>query len=97
MDRFRPNLVVAGCTAFAEDAWPRFRLGGVIFRALGPSARCLVTTTDQLTGERRREPLPALAAYRRDPTDSTKVNFGQNLINETKSGAIRVGDPVEVL
>lgn len=97
MDRFRPNLVVAGCTAFAEDAWPRFRLGGVIFRALGPSARCLVTTTDQLTGERSREPLPALAAYRRDPTDSTKVNFGQNLINETKSGAIRVGDPVEVL
>jgi hypothetical protein len=55
-----------------------------------------VTTTDQLTGERGKEPLRTLATYRRDATDPTDVNFGQNLINETKSGTFRVGDTVEI-
>ncbi len=96
MNRFRPNLVVSGCAAYAEDTWPRFRIGEVAFRAAGPSSRCIVTTTDQLTGERGKEPLRTLATYRRDPTDPTDVNFGQNLINETKSGTVRVGDAVEL-
>ena len=96
MDRFRPNLVVTGCTAFAEDAWPRFRIGSVTFRAAGPCSRCIMTTTDQFTGARTGpEPLRTLATYRRDPADSTDVNFGQNLINETKSGTVRVGDSIE--
>jgi uncharacterized protein YcbX len=97
MNRFRPNLVVAGCPAFAEDTWPRLRIGGMIFRAGGPCARCVVTTTDQLTAGRGKEPLRTLAGYRRDPIDPTDVNFGQNLIHETKSGTLRIGDPVEVL
>jgi uncharacterized protein YcbX len=97
MDRFRPNLVVTGCAAFAEDTWPRFRVGDAIFRAGGPCARCSVTTTDQLTAERGKEPLRTLATYRRDPADPTDVNFGQNLIHETKSGTIRVGDKMTPL
>lgn len=97
MNRFRTNLVVSGCNAFAEDAWPRFRIGSVIFRAGGPCARCPVTTTDQETAERGKEPLRTLATYRRAPTDPTDVHFGQNLINETKSGSLRVGDGVELL
>ena len=97
MDRFRANLVITGCTAFAEDTWARFRIGQVIFRAGGPCGRCVVTTTDQLTAERGKEPLRTLAAYRRDAANPTDVNFGQNLIHETKSGALRVGDAVEVL
>jgi len=96
MSRFRPSLVVAGCPAGVEDTWPRFRLGSAIFRAAGPSIRCIVTTTDQLTGERGKEPLRTLATYRRDATDPTGVIFGQNLINETKSGTLRLGDPVEL-
>lgn len=97
MNRFRPNLVVTGCAAFAEDTWPGFRLGNVTFRAAGQSLRCIVTTTDQLTGERGKEPLRTLATYRRDAIDSTDVKFGQNLIHETKSGTLRVGDAVEIL
>lgn len=97
MNRFRPNLVVSGCDAYAEDAWPRFRIGAVVFRAAGPCARCIVTTTDQLTAERGKEPLRTLATYRRDPADPTDVNFGQNLIHETKSGTLRIGDPLELL
>ena len=97
MSRFRPNLVVSGCPAFAEDTWPRFRIGGVVFRAAGQSVRCIVTTTDQLTGERGKEPLRTLATYRRNVIDPTDVNFGQNLINETKSGRLRVGDAVVLM
>lgn len=97
MDRFRPNLVVAGCAAFAEDAWPRVRIGGAMFRAGGPCARCIVTATDQLTGECGKEPLRTLSTYRRDAVDPAGVNFGQNLIHETKSGTLRVGDTVTPL
>jgi uncharacterized protein YcbX len=97
MNRFRPNLVIAGSPAFAEDAWPRVRVGPIVFRSGGPCARCIVTTTDQFTGERDVEPLRTLAAYRRDAEDSTRVNFGLNLTHETKSGALRIGDRVEPL
>lgn len=92
MDRFRPNLVLDGCDAFAEDGWPRLRIGSVVLRNGGLCARCIVTTTDQLTGERGKEPLKTLAAFRRDEKDPTDVNFGVNLIHETKRGIIRVGD-----
>ena len=97
MDRFRPTLVVSGCPAFAEDHWSRLRIGGITFRSGGPCARCIVTTTDQLTGERGHEPLRTLATYRRDPTDSTRINFALNLTHETKSGHLRVGDVIEIL
>jgi len=97
MDRFRTNLVITGCPAFAEDTWTRIRIGEVVFRALGPSARCIVTTTDQMTGARGVEPLRTLATFRRDALEHSHVNFGQNLVNESKSGVIRVGDAVEVL
>ncbi len=97
MNRFRPNLVVAGCAPFAEDTWPRFRLGGVVFRSVDPCARCVITTTDQRTAARGKEPLRTLATFRRDAHDPTNVNFGQNLVHETKRGTLRVGDPVELL
>jgi uncharacterized protein YcbX len=95
MNRFRPNIVVSGCDPFAEDHWLRFRIGGAILRHGGLCARCIVTTTDQLTGERTgKEPLKTLASYRRDRVEPSDVNFGTNLIHETKSGTIRVGDEV---
>jgi len=97
MNRFRPNLVVNGCDAFAEDAWLRLRIGNVVFRTAGPCARCPITTTDQLTAVRGKEPLKTLATYRRDPADPTDVNFGINLIHETKRGTLRVGDALTVL
>ncbi len=97
MERFRPNLVVDGCEAFDEDRWGRFRIGGVTFQAGGPSVRCVMTTTDQLTGERGKEPLSTLATFRRNPKDSTQILFAQNLIHETKGGVIKVGDSLTLL
>ena len=95
MNRFRPNLVIAGGAPYAEDALDRFRLGAVVFHVATRCGRCAVTTTDQLTAERGKEPLPTLATYRRDAEGD--VTFGRNLIHETKSGTIRVGDRVELL
>lgn len=97
MNRFRPNLVLGGCEAYAEDGWARFRVGSIVFRVAGPCSRCIITTTDQATGARGAEPLPTLARYRRDPAEPTHVIFGQNLVHEAKSGVLRVGDPVEIL
>jgi uncharacterized protein YcbX len=97
MDRFRPNLIVAGSAPFAEDAWHRIRAGHALFRDDGPCARCVITTTDQETAERAKEPLRMLASFRRDKANPSNVNFGQNFIHETKTGSVRVGDAVEVL
>ncbi|WP_415908580.1 MOSC domain-containing protein [Oleiharenicola sp. Vm1] len=96
MERFRPNLVVSGGTPFAEDDWPVLRIGDVVLRAAGKSDRCIVTTTDQRTGERGKEPLRTLATFRRDPVEPSSVYFGANFINESKRGALQVGDAVVV-
>jgi len=95
MNRFRPNIVVAGCPPFAEDAWTQVKVGATVLRNAGPCARCIVTTTDQLTAQRGKEPLKTLATYRRDAEDPTDVNFGSNYIHETKSGTLHVGAVVE--
>jgi uncharacterized protein YcbX len=95
MDRFRPNIVITGCGPYEEDTWPHIRIGSVELHAAGPCGRCIVTTTDQHTGERAKEPLATLATYRRG-TDGA-VNFGQNFIHAADHGTIRVGDTVTIL
>jgi hypothetical protein len=94
MARFRPNVVVDGAEPFAEDDWigKRIRIGEVTFRAPKPCGRCVVTTTDQETGERGREPLRTLARHR---NVDTKLLFGLNLIPDAP-GQIRVGDSVSL-
>ena len=94
MNRFRPNIVLRGAEAYAEDGWKIVRVGGVEFRAGGKCGRCLVTTTDQETGERAAEPLVTLARYRRDARDA--IVFGQYWMH-TGPGSIGVGDEVHVV
>lgn len=93
MDRFRPNLVVRGCSPFAEDGWKNIRVGEVSFRVVKPCSRCAVTTVEQTTGEKGKEPLTTLAKFRKV---GGEVVFGQNLIHESP-GSLGVGDAVEVL
>lgn len=95
MLRFRPNLVVSGAEPFAEDGWKRIRIGGLVFRVLKPSVRCILTTLDPATGERSadREPLTTLKTFREREGD---VLFGQNLAVDG-NGELRVGMAVEVL
>lgn len=91
MERFRPNLVITDCPAFAEDTWQHINIGSQRFAAGGPCERCIMTTVDPQTGVKLGpEPLRTLATYRRDPNGSG-VWFGQNLVNLSKTGRISVG------
>jgi uncharacterized protein len=93
MDRFRANIVIKGCKAFAEDTWRDFEIGNTKFRGVKPCTRCQVTTTDQATGEvLGPEPLRTLATFRDSPKG---VRFGMNLL-PTKLGTFRIGDSIDI-
>ncbi|MEM1437430.1 MAG: MOSC N-terminal beta barrel domain-containing protein [Pseudomonadota bacterium] len=93
---FRPNLVIDTETPFEEDGWHTIDVGGVPFRAISPCSRCIFTTVDPATGQKRedREPLATLSGYRRD-AETGKILFGVNLI-PLETGRIGVGDPVSL-
>lgn len=95
MRRFRPNLVVEGGAAYAEDGWRRLRIGEVRFRVACPCVRCVVVNLDPEGGERSadREPLATLARYRRGEGG---VLFGVNLVAEGP-GRIAAGMAIEIL
>ena len=95
MGRFRPNLVVSGVLAHAEDAWKRVRIGPVLFDVVKACVRCMFTTVDPVSGERSAdgEPLKTLKVYRHN---GQGITFGQNLIPRSK-GSVHLGDSVEVI
>lgn len=88
MNRFRPNVVVDGCTPWEEDGWTHVRIGDLPVRVPKPCDRCVVTTTDQRTGERGVEPLRTLATFRKRGND---VLFAVNAVPDA-AGEIAVGD-----
>jgi uncharacterized protein YcbX len=96
MRRFRPNVVVAGAPAWAEDGWRRLRIGPVTFRNVKGCDRCVMTTVDPDTAAKGHEPLFALAKHRRW---DNKVWFGVNLIPDAPDpdAVLRPGDPVEII
>jgi uncharacterized protein YcbX len=93
MNRFRPNIVVKDCEPFAEDTWKRIRIGGVEMALVKPCARCEVTTTDQSTLERKKEPLKTLGGYRKHKLGAI---FGMNVI-PLNEGRLEIGMNVEVI
>lgn len=93
MNRFRPNLVISGTEAFAEDKWKKIRIGDITFRLVKPCSRCVIPAIDPKTAKKSTEPVRTLASYRmRD----NKIFFGQNVIAEG-SGEVQVGMPVEII
>ncbi|GAA1893309.1 MOSC domain-containing protein [Asanoa iriomotensis] len=93
--RFRPNLVVEGAAPWAEDGWVggRLRVGGVVFDAISLCDRCVVTTIDQETAVKGKQPLRALGRHR---NIDQGLMFGLNLV-PSAPGAVQVGDEVELL
>ncbi|MBK7379290.1 MAG: MOSC domain-containing protein [Ignavibacteriales bacterium] len=92
-NRFRPNFVFTGGEPFEEDNWKQFKIGEVVFSALKPCARCVITTIDQETAARGIEPLVTLASYRKK---ENKVLFGMNLICHS-TGTINLEDEITFL
>lgn len=76
MNRFRPNIVFTGGRPYEEDEWKTFTTQSAGFNVVKPCSRCVLTTTDQETAERAKEPLKTLSEYR---NVNGKIMFGQNL------------------
>lgn len=94
MDRFRPNIVLEGGTAYQEDNWKRVRIGRIELERAKPCTRCAITTVDQASGVRLGpEPLKTLATYRRL---GAEVAFGY-YFQFNGVGTIRIGDAVAPL
>jgi hypothetical protein len=86
MQRFRPNVVVNGTAAHADDAWRSIRIGEVRFDVVKPCVRCVLTTVDP-------------DSLDRDPGVLKDIGrrFGGRLAlnaDVTRPGTITVGDAV---
>lgn len=93
MLRFRPNLVVSGCAAYAEDSWRQLKINDIDFRLPKPCSRCAVPGIDPETGISSKEPLATLSRLRKW---ENKIYFGQNALHGN-TGTLTVGNPVRIL
>jgi uncharacterized protein YcbX len=98
MDRFRPNIVIDDETPFADDFWASLDIAGIRFDLVKPCARCIMTTQDQLTGERGGpDPMPAMRKLRMSTDRRVPgVLFGWNAVPRN-TGSLKIGDPVSVI
>jgi uncharacterized protein YcbX len=92
MNRFRPNIVFTGGEAYGEDQMNHITINGVDMYGVKLCARCVMTTIDQETIAKGKEPLKTLSRYRRK---GNKILFGQNLAFNS-NGVISVGDELSV-
>jgi uncharacterized protein len=96
MERFRPNLVLTGLPAWAEDRIDRIEVGAVTVRLVKPCTRCSIPSRDQLTGEASTDPLPVLRKFRFDRS-LRGVTFGENAVIVEGAGLeIERGSPCRV-
>lgn len=96
MERFRPNLVLEGLPAFAEDRIAALHIGTVILNLVKPCTRCVITSLDQRTGAPSTNPLPVLKEFRMDRV-LHGVTFGENAVPAAGVGQrIELGAECEI-
>ncbi|MGK5631418.1 MOSC domain-containing protein [Streptomyces sp. URMC 123] len=97
MDRFRPNIVLAGHDEpHFEDRVRAMSIGTVDLAYSVRATRCNVPLVDQATGRTvGPEPVRTLATYRREPEFGNKVTFGVKAA-VVRHGTLSVGDAVHV-
>lgn len=93
MPRFRPNIVISGTSAFAEDQWRRIRIGEIEFDVVKPCARCAIPTVNLEDASREADVFRLLKKHRERDGE---VFFGQNMIHRGQ-GQIKLGDAVDVV
>lgn len=98
MNRFRPNIVIAGEGGpHEEDTWRRVRVDGVELEAVGPCGRCKVVEVDQEAAvpDKTFSAYGALVGYREQAV------FGQYFrpirVEDAADNTIKVGSAVELL
>jgi uncharacterized protein YcbX len=77
--RFRPNIVLRGLSAWAEDSIDTLAIGEVTLHLVKPCTRCSIPSRDPCTGEPATDPLPALRKFRFD-RELLGVTFGENAV-----------------
>lgn len=105
-ENFRPNIILNGGLPWEEDVMHHIRIGPEVeLEIVKPCGRCVMTTINQLSGERdyskplsEQEPMRTLREMRSGLIKGglKGVFFGQNAIPRS-TGTIMVGDEVEIL
>jgi uncharacterized protein len=93
IDRFRPNIVIDGCNAHAEDDWHQIAIADITIQLAKPCSRCVIPSIDQHSSEKHPTILKALASYRRS---ENKIYFGQNGLHN-KNGVITIGQEIQLI
>lgn len=93
LHRFRPNIVIAGCEAFAEDNWNKIQINNIVLSLVKPCSRCIIPALDQDSGVKQMEVIEVLNKTRRR---ERKTYFGQNALHDGP-GIIKLHDVVTVL
>ena len=86
MERFRPNIVLGGFPAWAEDSIDTLTFGPVTLRLVKPCIRCTIPSIDQSSGEPSTDPAPTLRQFRFS-RELRGVMFGENAVIVEGSGA----------
>jgi uncharacterized protein YcbX len=99
MDRFRPNIVLAGVEAHDEDRVESVHIetgdGMVQLRPVKPCSRCPIPDIDPTTALSQPTVSAALRRYRQDPRVGGAITFGMNAIMDAGVGhTLRVGQAV---
>ena len=103
VERFRPNIVLAGVSAHDEDRLQSYRIAAtdtngeleVILKPCKPCARCTVPNVNPATGVASPEVNDTLQTYRANAQMDGALTFGMNAIIEAGVGAtLRVGQKV---
>lgn len=99
IERFRPNIVLAGVEEHDEDRFDELRIatgdGLVRVRPVKPCSRCPIPNVDPASGVSSPEVLETLRTYRADPRLDGALTFGMNgVVLEGVGRTLRVGDVV---
>ncbi|MCV9965902.1 MOSC domain-containing protein [Pararhizobium sp. BT-229] len=98
MDRFRTNILIDNDEPWEEDLWESVEIGGIVFDLVKPCARCIMTTQDQVTGDRiGGNPIQGLAEKRMSADRRVPgVLFGWNAVPRGE-GTVSLGDEMRVV
>ena len=99
IERFRPNIVLAGVEAHDEDRLEMLHVAGdegaVQLQPVKPCTRCPIPDIDPATAASSPEVGDTLRTYRADPRVDGAITFGMNLIvREGVERMLRVGQAV---
>jgi uncharacterized protein YcbX len=98
IERFRPNIVLAGFEAHDEDRVGLLRIAAdeeVRLKPVKPCARCPIPNIDPATAESSPVVSDTLQSYRRDERVGGGVTFGMNaIVVEGLEQTLRVGQAV---